>query len=259
MRKAGNTHKAPSSNALEPVVVAVNAAVVAFVDELLRLPSSAAAATVIDLLYGREREVPAAVLSHVNGGIHIPLSGLLASSAPLALVLPERLRVTAAWRTDGMKGARAAARARYRDLQAAFVASVRRPNPQPEAALLRYTYGSEGRQWLWAEAAGRVLHRVAGLNRAVLDLLAAIGRGEVSAAVVGDAGARVSANDFDLPDDVRDLMAAALPAVAVPDWARFAAALADSEAVLTGDESVLRYRSLLAEILGLWDTRMVHA
>ncbi len=253
MRKTGNVQKATDLIAVNPALVAVNAAVVAFVDELLRLPSAAAAATVVDLLYGRDREALPAVLSHVNGGIHIPLSDLLASRSPLAVVLPERLRVSAGWRADGMKGARAAARARYRELQAAFVTSVRRAASEPTAALLRYTYGSEGRHWLWTEAAARVLHRVAGLNRAVLDLLAAIARGEVSAEAVGiDA---VAAKDFDLPDEVRELMAAALPAVAVPDWTRFAAALEGSDAVLSGDESVVRYQSLLAEILGLRDER----
>lgn len=253
MRKPGNAQKATDRIALDPIVVAVNAAVVAFVDELLRLPSSTAAATVVDLLYGREREAPPAVLSHVNGGIHIPLSDLLTSRSPLALVLPERLRVSAAWRTDGMKGARATARARYRELQAAFVTSVRRVTAEPTAALLRYTYGSEGRPWLWTEAAARVLHRVAGLNRAVLDLLAAIARGAVGAETVGaDA---ISVEDFDLADDVRELMAATLPAVAVPDWPRFAAVLEGSEAVLAGEESVVRYQSLLGEILGLRDER----
>jgi hypothetical protein len=95
MRKTGNAQKASDLMALDPTLVAVNAAVVAFVDELLRLPSSSAAATVVDLLYGREREAPPAVLSHVNGGIHIPLSGLLASRASLAQILPDRLRVSA--------------------------------------------------------------------------------------------------------------------------------------------------------------------
>ena len=253
MRKTGNAQKASDLMALDPTLVAVNAAVVAFVDELLRLPSSAAAATVVDLLYGRDREAPPAVLSHVNGGIHIPLSGLLASRASLAQILPDRLRVSAAWRADGTKGARAAARARYRELQAAFVTSVRRAAPEPTAALVRYTYGSEGRHWLWTEAAARVLHRVAGLNRAVLDLLAAIARGEVSGEAVGVDG--VVAQDFDLPDTVRGLMAVALPAVAVPHWTRFAAALEGSDAALAGEESVVRYQSLLAEILGLRDER----
>ena len=253
MRKTGNAQKATDRIALNPTIVAANAAVVAFVDELLRLPSPTAAATVVDLLYGRDREAPPAVLSHVNGGIHIPMCDLLASHLPLAVVLPERLRVSAAWRADGIKGARAAARARYRELQAAFVTSVRRATPEPTAALLRYTYGSEGRHWLWTEAAARVLHRVAGVNRAVLDLLAAIARGEVSADVLGVDTASVK--DFDLPEEVRDLMAATLPALAIPDWTRFATALEGSDAVLTGEESVVRYQSLLAEILGLRDER----
>ncbi|MBI4594331.1 MAG: hypothetical protein HY728_08955, partial [Candidatus Rokubacteria bacterium] len=56
--------------------------------------------------------------------------------------------------------------------------------------------------------------------------------------------------DFDLPEPVRELMAAALPPVAVPDWARFASALHGSDAALRGEESIVRYQSLLAEILG---------
>jgi hypothetical protein len=46
-------------------------------------------------------------------------------------------------------------------------------------------------------------------------------------------------------------MAAALPPVAAPDWTRFAAAMEGSRAVLQDDEAVSRYRSLLAEIMGL--------
>ena len=57
----------------------------------------------------------------------------------------------------------------------------------------------------------------------------------------------------DLPGAARDLLAAALPPVAVPDWDRFAAALHGSQAVLQDEEAVVRYRSLLAEILGLHD------
>src|SRR5262249_4913929 len=236
-----------------PALVAVNAAVVAFVDELLRLPSSSAAATVVDLLYGRDREAPPAVLAHVNGGIHNPLDDLLGSRASPAPGLPGALRVSASWRADGTKGARAVARTRYRELQAAFVTSVRRAAPEPTAALLRYTYGSEGRHWLWTEAAARVLHRVAGLNRAVLDLLAAIARGEVSGEAVGIDG--VAVKDFDLPDEVRELMAAALPPVPVPDWTRLASVLEGSDAALSRAESVRRSQSLLPRRPGPRDER----
>jgi hypothetical protein len=240
-------------------VVAVNAAVVAFVDELLRLPSSPAAATVVDLLYGRERQVPPAVLSHVNGGLHVPLASLLSSPTPLAVLVPGRLRISSLWRTDGqeLKGARAAARARYRDLQAAFVASPPRPAPEPAASLVRYTYGADGRQWQWEEAAARLLHRVTILNRAVLDLLAAVARGDV--ALDGWIADPAAVRDFDLPAAVLDLMAATLPPLAVPDWARLAPALDGSAAVLSGEESMTRYRALLAEILGLQDHTPVPA
>lgn len=225
-------------------MIAVNAATVAFVDELLRLPSPAAAATVVDLLYDRKHPAPPAVLSHVNGGIHVPLPSLLSSPSPLSTPLCERLRLPGAWRADGqaLKGARATARARYRQLQAAFVASVPAAPRDPAAALVRYTYG---RSWIWQDAASRILHRVAVLNRAVLDLLAAADPGE---APIGGLLAQA-----DLSPAVLDLLAAALPAVAVPDWERFASALQGSRAALHGDEAVVRYQSLLAEILGLHD------
>src|SRR3989442_2720916 len=154
MRMTGNAQKASDLMAVNPALVAVNAAVVAFVDELLRLPSAAAAATVVDLLYGRDREAPPAVLSHVNGGIHIPLSDLLASRSPLAVVLPERLRVSAGWRADGMKGAPAAARARYRELQAAFVTSGRRAPPPAPAPPPPDTERGQERHRLLTGAAG---------------------------------------------------------------------------------------------------------
>jgi hypothetical protein len=238
-----------------PAVVAVNAATVAFVDELLRLPSPSAAATVVDLLYGRRHPAPATVLSHVNGGIHIPLASLLSSPSPLAALLADRLRLPGAVRADGqaLKGSRATARARYRELQAAFVATVPTTPRNPAAALVRYTYGIEGRPWVWEEAAARILHRVAALNRAVLDLLAAARRGDAPTEGLF-AGELPAVAHADLPDEVLDLLAAALPAVAVPDWQRFSAALHGSRAALHDDEAVIHYRSLLAEILGLHDT-----
>jgi hypothetical protein len=240
VRRGAGAQKAVDQGTPAPAVVAVNAAAISFVDELLRLPSPSAAATVVTLLYGPGHQVPPAVLSHVNGGIHVPLAPLLASPSPLAIPLPDRLRVSSAWRVDSqaLKGARAAARDRYRELQAAFVASTPPAPRDPAAALIRYTYGCDGRQWLWEEAAGRVLHRVAVLNRAVLDLLAISG------------GESPTDGLADLPASVLDLMAASLPPVAVPDWARFAGAMEDSRAVMHDDEAVQRYRSLLAEILG---------
>lgn len=244
-----------SAHAAPPVhagVVAVNAAVVAFVDELLRLPSRSAASTVVHLLYGPTSETTPAALSHINGGIHIPLSALLASPVPLAVLITPRLRVGGAWRSTGqaLKGARAHARARYRELQAAFVMSARPAAPEASASLVRYTYGIEGRQWLWADAAARVLHRVVGLNRAVLGLLAAVARGETTVQIPASEGG-LDVADFNVEDTVIDLMAAALGPVAMPDWSRFASALEGSDAALCDEESVIRYRSLLAEILGL--------
>lgn len=224
----------------------------ALVDEVLRLPSRSAASTAVSLLYGRDRQPPLEILAHVNGGIHIRLAVLLATPVPLAMLLPERLRVSSAWRRSGqaLRRARAVARARYRDLQAAFVASARGAAPEPAASLVRYTYGTGGRQWLWAEASSRMLHRVVALNRTVLDLLASIARGEVGVEL-RTTGEPLAVDTFDLSPDVLDLMAAALPPVAVPDWSRLATALGEGDAVLSGEESVIHYQSLLAEILGL--------
>jgi hypothetical protein len=250
--KTAGVSRSTASQPLDASVVAVNAAVVAFVDELLRLPSRGSAAMLVHLVYGDGRDVPPAVLSHVNGGIHIPLAELLASPVPLATLLPQRLRVSSAWRATGqeLKGARAAARHRYRELQAAFATSARTNAPEASASLVRYTYGSEGRHWMWADAAARVLHRIVGLNRAVLDLLAAAARSGRPCPLPTD-GELPATADFDLPAAVLDMMAAALPPVAVPDWSRFAPALAGSQAPLSGEESHVRYQSLLAEILGL--------
>lgn len=240
-----------AEKAPHPSVIALNAATVALVDELLRLPSSGAAATVVLLLYGAERQAPLEVLSLVNGGIHIPLGSLLASPSPVACLLPGRLRVGSAWRKSGqeLKGARAAARARYRDLQAAFVTSSCSAAPEAAASLVRYTYGTDGRQWLWADTAARMLHRTAVLNRAVVALLAAAARGE-RGLDIGIVEPGVAVGDFDLPDDVLDLMAVAMPPLAVPAWPLFAAALHGGTAPFAGDEATARYQSLLAEILG---------
>ncbi len=251
MRKTSPSASAGESR-VHPSLVAVNSAAVAFVDELLRMPSPAAAATAVELLFGPAPEPATSVLSHVNGGIHIPLASLLTSSRPLAVLLSQRLRVSSAWRNaeQAVRGARAAARARYRELQSAFVAQSRRVSLEPAAALVRYTYGSAGRQWLWEDAAARVLHRVTSLNRAVLDLLAAVARGRL-AIDLPVAGDPIAVEAFDLPEPALDLMAVALPPVAAPDWGRFSTALDGSTAALATDESVVRYRSLLAEILGL--------
>jgi hypothetical protein len=251
VRKVATVRKAVEAGTPTPVVVAVNAATVGFVDELLRLPSPSAARTAVDLLYGRRHPVPPAVLAHVNGGLHVPLAELLSSASPLALPLAERLRVPAAWRGAGqaVKAARAAARARYRELQNAFVSSVPPAPRDPVSALVRYTYRYEGHQWLWEEVAARLLHRVAVLNRAVLDLLAAAARGEQPTdGLPGDA---LPEQDFDLPTDTLDLLAAALPPVAVPAWDRLVQPLEGRRAVALDEDAVGHYRSLLAEILGL--------
>lgn len=247
---AGRGERGPSA-----AVIAVNAAAVALADELLRLPSASSVETVVALLFGREGQVPPALLAHVNGGMHAPLGALLASPRPLAAPLAHRLRVAAGWRADAeaVRRARALARARYRDLQSAFLAIDHDRTPDPAAALVRYTFGCEGRQWAWEDAAARLLHRVTALNRAVLDLLGASARGEIA---VEWPGPGIASGDFDLPERTLDLLAAALPPVAVPDWDRLVAALAhDPILELHGEESVARYRALLAEILGREESR----
>src|SRR3989442_12352944 len=72
MRKTGNAQKATDLIAVNPALVAVNAAVVAFVNELLRLPSAAAAATLVDMLYGLRRDAPPAILTPVTGATTTP-------------------------------------------------------------------------------------------------------------------------------------------------------------------------------------------
>src|SRR5205085_2248745 len=80
-----------------------------------------AARTAIELLYGRDVIVPEAFLDRVGAGTRLPIGMLLPSATPLARVLPSRLHPSASWQepAHALKNARALARARYRDLQAA--------------------------------------------------------------------------------------------------------------------------------------------
>lgn len=241
----GRTDAAPVT------LVALNAALTALVEELLRLPSAAAATTVIDLLYGRDLRPSPAFLERVGVSRGLPLAALLASRRPLARVLPARLRPSATWRvaSHALKNARANARTRYRDLQAAFVALSPRATAEPAVCLARYTFGTPGRHGQWAETAGRVLDRVVTVNRVLLEML---GDGEVGPDIIVAAGVDMTvARAFDLPPSVLALIATAAPPLAVPDFDAFVDVLAGVDGPLEGDESVARYQSLFAEILGL--------
>ncbi|MBI3635336.1 MAG: hypothetical protein HY216_03820 [Candidatus Rokubacteria bacterium] len=241
----GRTDAAPVT------LVALNAAASALVEEILRLPSAAAVTTVIDLLYGRDLRPSQTFLDRVGTSRGLSLATVLASRRPLARVLPTRLRPSATWRvaSNALKNARANARTRYRDLQAAFVALAPRATVEPAASLARYTFGTPGRHGQWAETAGRVLDRVVTVNRALLELL---GDAEVGPDVIVAAGVDMTvARAFDLPPSVLALIATAAPPLAVPDFDAFVDVLAEADRPLDGDESVARYQSLFAEILGL--------
>jgi hypothetical protein len=232
-------------------LLSFNIGAVALVDELLRLPSPGAARTAIELLYGRDVVVPATFLEHAGAGTRMPIGLLLPSATPLATMLPNRLHPSAAWQepTHALKNARALARDRYRDLQAALVASSGRLAPEPLSALVRYTYGTDGRRRLWADVAKRLLDAVVTLNRAALGVLAAVARGELDLDVgVPVAGPKWS---FDVPEAILDVLAEVLPPAAAPDFSTFARALESRRAPFKRDEAIVRYRSLFAEMLGL--------
>jgi hypothetical protein len=231
-------------------LVSLNAAVVVLADEILRLPTPVAAETAVALLWGPALELPSGFLAHVGIAARLPLATLLAAQDPLAVALPERLRLSAAWRdpAQAARGARAAARARYRELQAAFVASAHERLVEPDSALVRYTYATEGRHWPWADVTARLLDRVVDVNRAALRLLARAARG-TSAATLGPAREVLAARHVDLPDLALDAAAVALAPVVVPDFIRFTRTLDALDAGGPDDESIARYRSLFAEIL----------
>lgn len=232
-------------------LVSFNLAATALVDELLRLPSASATLTAVELLYGRDVAVPSSFLDHVGTGVRIPVASVLASSAPLAILVAGRLRPSSAWQepAHALKGARALARERYRELQAALIGSSVRSAPEPFASLVRYTYGVDDRRWLWADVARRLLDTVVTLNRGALGLLAAVARGETTLDVgVPTVGPRWS---YDMPPAVLNVLAEVLPPAAVPDFPAFVRALDTSQASVERDEATMRYRSLFAEMLGL--------
>ena len=232
-------------------VLSLNIAAVGLVEEILRLPSASAARTAIGLLYGPGVVIPGEFLERVGVGARVPLGALLLSDVPLARLVPSRLHPSASWQDPGhaLKTARALARERYRDLQAALVASSSRVSPEPLRALVRYTYGTDGRRWLCADVAKRLLDAVVSLNRGALAVLACIARGELTLDVgVPAAGPKWS---FDVPDPILDVLAEVLPPAAAPDFAAFARALQTGPGPFKRDEAIARYRSLFAEMLGL--------
>jgi hypothetical protein len=233
-------------------ILSLNVAIVGFVQELLSLPSPSAAVTAIEILYGPEASVPERFSAQVGTGAQLSIAALLGSPKPLATFIPARVGPAAAWRQGpgALKAARALARERYRRLQAAFLARATRGAPPAAEALVRYTYGAEGRQWLWADSAKRILDRVVVLNRVALALLAAGARGERMLRLApGTSPFRT--RDFGVADDVLDVLAEALSPVAMPDWTTLAGELEHADRALSGEESSERYRSLFAELLGL--------
>lgn len=239
------------TQAADRYVLAVNAATLGLVDELLWLPSPTVAVKAVALLYGEESLVPDQFLARVGRGHPVPLASLLGSPRPLALLLPRRLGSPASWRDSagGVKAARAAARQRYRELRAMFVAGAAGAMGDGAGTLLRHTYGVRG-HWSWGEATRRILDRVVALNRAALGLLGAAARGQ-SRARIPVAGDLALPRAPEASEAALDVLAGALPPVAIPDFARLAACLADAVPVLAGDECLERYQSLFAEMLGL--------
>ncbi len=232
-------------------VLHLNVATLALVDEVLRLPTSSAANVALTLLYGRDLMIPEAFLGLVGSPGRVRIDAALATGGSLATLVSSRLRASAAWRDEAQaaKAARALGRARYRQLQAAFVNSSDRVAPEATTSLVRYTYGTNGRHWLWTDVTHRLLDRVVALNRAALALLAGAARGG-AAPVVDSADISLLARQFDLPPAVLDMIAEALPPVALPDFARFAE-LGTPPRSLGEEESIERYQLLFAEMLGL--------
>jgi hypothetical protein len=211
----------------------LNAATIALADELLALPSAAVASKAAQLLWGPEMQLPAAFLDAVGTGARLPLGSLLALPGPLAALIPARLKLVARWEdpATALRGARTLGASRYRQLQAVFVGMTARRETSSVASLVRYTYGTGGDR-LWAESARRILDRVVSLNR---EALGVVGPKRPGAAR--------------LPGSVLDVLARTLPPVAVPDFARIASAISSDHQ--HGDDTVERYRSLFAEMVGL--------
>jgi len=229
----------------DPGVLELNLSAALLAEELLALPSAFSASRAASLLWEGASVLPAAFLAAVGSGRPLLVGPLVRSRQPLATPIPSHLAEARA----GLGGAgvarhaRALARGRYRALQGALVGGD--DAAPPSGALLRYTFGSDGRPWMWAEAARRILDRVSGLNRAAL--MAARQRARTGASGVpgGDS------------DDAIDSLAEALPPIAVPDFRRIAEAIAAPRPEV--EDSVERHRALFAELLAMAPAQAVPA
>jgi hypothetical protein len=137
----------------------LNAATAMVVEELLRLPGPALLERTCAMLWGEAVSPGTALLDAVGHGRRPRLSALAPWPEPLALPLPGRLPAGADWRDPErlLREARGAARERYR----ALVVTLSRPAGRLDRSPL-------DPHWAPADAAGRLLDRVAGLNRAAL-------------------------------------------------------------------------------------------
>lgn len=229
---------APLGRIPDARIVDLNVSAVLLAEELIRLPSAAAAVRAVDLLWdGTAGSLPEALVAAAGHGMSLDAGPLALARPPLATLLPWRLPADLAKPpSDQTLGqARALGRARYRDLQAQL---LRRPEPAA-SSIVGFTYGSGGRAWAWADAARRLAGRVAALNAAALRLAAAGAAGKTARL---DPGWLAPAATTALA-----AMAAALPPLAAVDFSRLAGALAAPAA----DEATARHEALLAEILGL--------
>ena len=235
-------------NAGDEHVLTLNYATLAIVDEILWLPSAAAASTVLELLYGAEFQAPREFLERVGKEKVTPSSvaRLVGDAEPLAIFLPARLGPASAWRSVAVDlgGARALARQRYRSLQTLLMTRGRPAAAGPDS-LVRHTYGTRTR-WGWNEAARRLLDRVVVLNRAALAVL--ITRRQSPTTVPPGHFPELPAH---LPDRALASLAEALPPLVMPDFQRLVEFLAPAPTALADEESVARYRSLFAEMISL--------
>jgi hypothetical protein len=239
----------PTDGRSDTLRVTFNYAVLSLVDELLWLPSASAAATAVQLLYGPASPLPEALLSRVGHGAPLSLATLVAAPTLLGTLVPSRLGPSGAWREGAVspRQARALARDRYRDLQLALISGTAPRMASALSSLVRDTYGLRD-HWHWTDGAKRILDRVVNLNRAALLLLAAEERARSRGQLEAHGPLRTLRGD--LSNDSLDLLARALPPVAIPDFATLAAILPPGASPLS-DESIDRYQSLFAEMLSL--------
>jgi hypothetical protein len=211
-------------------ILELNVSAALLAEELLALPSGAAAEAAVNLLWPGGPALPARFLEAVGSGAALPVGRLALSRPPLAVAVAPTpaSALNGAWSATiplaeaadhAQRHARSQARARYRDLQTALLRGAGQADP---ASLLGYVYGVAGRPWPWAAAAQRLLGRVTALNRAML---------------------RASQ-----PSGTLDGLAESLPPLAAVDFARLTLAL--EAPVAEADAAVSRHRALFAEMLG---------